>query len=176
MKQLSLHAKTTRAHRCLLWSLCATTRESVHYNQEIPHDATKTRDTQINKYSERERQNQEAGGKVGPLAWETFLLGSFSFFLKEHSSYKFIQAKLSLCHVWKKVWVHQLCLTLCDPMVAPDSFVRGILQARILEWVVSPFSRGSSQPMDWTWVSCIAGILFTIWAIREALIIIYICP
>ena len=71
MKQLSLHAKTTRARRCLLWSLCATTRESVHYNQEIPHDATKTRDTQINKYSERERQNQEAGGKVGPLAWET---------------------------------------------------------------------------------------------------------
>ena len=42
MKQLSLHAKTTRARRRPLWSLCALTRESVHYDQEIPHDATKT--------------------------------------------------------------------------------------------------------------------------------------
>ena len=40
-----------------------------------------------------------------------------------------------------KVKVTQLCLTLCDPM---DYTVRGILQARILEWVAFPFSRGSS--------------------------------
>ena len=39
----------------------------------------------------------------------------------------------------------QLCLTLCDPM---DYTVLGILQARILEWVTVPFSRGSSQPRD----------------------------
>ena len=39
-----------------------------------------------------------------------------------------------------------------------------ILQARILEWVAVPFSRGSSPPRDWTWVSCIAGRFFTIWA------------
>ena len=38
----------------------------------------------------------------------------------------------------------------------------GILQARILEWVVMPFSRGSSQPRDQTQVSCIAGGLFTV--------------
>ena len=68
MKQLSLHAKTTRARWQRPWSLCATTRESVHYNQDILHGATKTRDSQISKYSERERQHQEAGGKVGPLA------------------------------------------------------------------------------------------------------------
>ena len=43
-----------------------------------------------------------------------------------------------------------------------------ILQARILEWVAFPFSRGSSQPRDQTQVSCIAGRLFTIWATREA--------
>ena len=42
-----------------------------------------------------------------------------------------------------KVKVAQLCLTLCDPM---DYRVHGILQARILEWVTFPFSRGSSQP------------------------------
>ena len=48
-----------------------------------------------------------------------------------------------------------------------DYIVYGILQARILEWVAFPFSRGSSQPRDQTWVSCIAGGFFTNWAIRE---------
>ena len=57
-----------------------------------------------------------------------------------------------------KVKVAQLCLTLCDPMAYT---VHGILQARILEWVGSPFSRGSSQPRDQTWVSHIAGGFFT---------------
>ena len=52
----------------------------------------------------------------------------------------------------KEVHVAQLCLTLCDPM---DYTVHGILLARVLEWVAIPFSRGSSQPRDWTWVSCI---------------------
>ena len=46
--------------------------------------------------------------------------------------------------------------------------IHGILQARILEWVTFPFSRGSSQPRDWNQVSCIAGRFFTIWATREA--------
>ena len=46
----------------------------------------------------------------------------------------------------------------------PGSSVHGILQARILEWVAMPFSRGSSQPRNWTWVSCITGRFFTIWA------------
>ena len=44
----------------------------------------------------------------------------------------------------------------------------GIPQARILEWVAMPFSRGSSQPRDQTWVSCTAGRFFTDWATREA--------
>ena len=44
----------------------------------------------------------------------------------------------------------------------------GILQARILEWVAFPFSKGSSQPKNQTQVSCIAGGFFTNWAIREA--------
>ena len=46
--------------------------------------------------------------------------------------------------------------------------VHGILQARILEWVVFPFSRGSSQPRDQTPVSRIAGRFFTSWITREA--------
>ena len=49
-----------------------------------------------------------------------------------------------------KAEVTQSCLTLCDPM---DYTVHGILQARILEWVAFPFSRGSSQPRDQTQVS-----------------------
>ena len=54
--------------------------------------------------------------------------------------------------------VAQLCPTLCDPM---DYTVHGILQARILEWVAIPFSRGTSQPRDQTQVSCTAGRFFT---------------
>ena len=48
------------------------------------------------------------------------------------------------------------------------SFIHGIVQARVLEWVAISFSRGSSQPRDWTQVSCIAGRHFIIWATREA--------
>ena len=45
--------------------------------------------------------------------------------------------------------------------------VHGILQARILEWVAFPFSRGSPQPRDQTQVSPIKGRFFTSWATRE---------
>ena len=64
-----------------------------------------------------------------------------------------------------KVKVTQSCLTLCDPR---DYAVHGIFQTRILEQVAFPFSRGSSQPKDWTQVSRIAGGFFTRWATREA--------
>ena len=52
----------------------------------------------------------------------------------------------------------QLCLTLCDSMDCspPGSSVHGILQARVLEWVAMPSSRGSSRPRDPTLVSCIS--------------------
>ena len=50
--------------------------------------------------------------------------------------------------------------------IAPGSFVHGILQARILEWLAFFFSKGSFWPRDRTWVSCIAGRFFTIWATR----------
>ena len=63
------------------------------------------------------------------------------------------------CKLTMKVKVTQLCLTLCDPM---DYTVHGLLQARILEWVAFPFSRGSSQPWDRTQVSRIVGRRFSI--------------
>ena len=61
-------------------------------------------------------------------------------------SYKTLQSHCVLC-----AKSPQSCLTLCDRMdCSPPGFsVHGILQARILEWVAMPFSRGSSQPRDW---------------------------
>ena len=48
--------------------------------------------------------------------------------------------------------------------------VHEIFQARILEWVAIPFSRGSSWPRDWIWVSWTAGRFFTIWATRKRML------
>ena len=75
------------------------------------------------------------------------------------------------------VLVAQSCLTLCNPMdCSPqDSTVHGISQARILEWVAISFSRGSSQPRDWTWVSCIAAKFLTIWATKVMQPVLLVC-
>ena len=58
-----------------------------------------------------------------------------------------------------EVLVAQSCLTLCDPLDCspPGSSVHEILHARILEWVVISFSRGSFPPRDQTQISCIEG-------------------
>ena len=81
-------------------------------------------------------------------------------------------------HTSKKTWVThwergvaQLCPTLCNPTDCspPGSSVHGIFQAWILEWVAISFSRGSSQPRDWTEVSHIAGRCFNLCTTREAL-------
>ena len=72
-----------------------------------------------------------------------------------------------ICQEGVSEWVKvtQSCPTPCDPT---DYIAHGTLQARILEWVAFPFSRGSSWPRNWTRVSCMAGRFFTNWAIREA--------
>ena len=57
-----------------------------------------------------------------------------------------------------KVEVTQTCPILCDPM---SYTVHGILQARILEWVAFPYSKGSSQPKNQTQVSRITGRFLT---------------
>ena len=63
---------------------------------------------------------------------------------------------------------------LCNPMDCslPDSPIHGIFQARVLECIAISFSRGSSPPRDWTWVSCIASRCFTIWATRKAHVLV----
>ena len=69
--------------------------------------------------------------------------------------------------------VLQLCPTLCNPMDCsqPGSSVHGILQARILEWVAMPSSRGSSRPRDQTHIShisCTGKQVLYHWATWEA--------
>ena len=68
--------------------------------------------------------------------------------------------------------VTQSCPTLCDPMDCSPlgSSVRGVLQARMLEWVAISFSRESSRPRDWTQVSRISGRCFNLWATKEVVV------
>ena len=68
--------------------------------------------------------------------------------------------------------VFQLCPALCNPMDSslPGFSVHGILQARILEWVAIPFSRGSSWPRDRTLVSCIGRRVLYHWATIQSTI------
>ena len=90
-------------------------------------------------------------------------------------SFEYLQESCVLCqHTWNYVPVlnfAQSCLILCNPMdhSPPSSSVHRTFQARILQWVAISFSREYSQPRDQTWVSCIVGRRFTVWATREAL-------
>ena len=52
---------------------------------------------------------------------------------------------------------------------SPSGFsIRGVFQARILEWAATPFSRGSSPPRGWAWISHLAGRFFT-WPLPRTL-------
>ena len=68
------------------------------------------------------------------------------------------------CSLESESEVAQSCPTLCDLMDCspPGSSLCGILRARVLEWVAIPFSRGSSQTRDQTWVSHIAAGFLTV--------------
>jgi len=82
---------------------------------------------------------------------------------RDRNEHTLILGKLLLMFLGDML-VAQLCLTLCDPMDNSllVSFVHGIPQTRILEWIAIPFSRGPPQPRDQTWFSGIAGRFFTI--------------
>ena len=75
--------------------------------------------------------------------------------------------KVCCSGIWWHACIHaQPCLILWDPMDCspPGSSAHGISQARILEWVAIPFSRGYSWLRDQTQASHIAGWFFTVWA------------
>ena len=86
--------------------------------------------------------------------------------LKTSRPCNLLSSSLGICSYYYCGLVTQSCPTLCDPTnCSPSgSSIHGILQARILEWIAIPFSRGSSWPRDRSQVSCIAGRFFTIWA------------
>ena len=88
---------------------------------------------------------------------------SFSIFICIYVHMYVYRLKLIWVHTDVCVLVTQLCPTLWDPMDCsqPGSSVQGILQARKLEWVAIPFSRGSSWPRVWTQVSCVADSLLS---------------
>ena len=100
--------------------------------------------------------------------WSVIDLQYVSFsYTAQRFIYMYICFKFSSLIEVIEVLATQLCLTLCDPMDCslPGSSGRSpwegeesmrILQARILKWAAIPFSRGSSWPRDWTWVSCIS--------------------
>ena len=66
-------------------------------------------------------------------------------------------------YAWKWKWL--ICVQL---FATPWTVWHGILQATILEWVAFHFSRGSSQPSNWTQVSRFAGRIFISWATGKA--------
>ena len=86
---------------------------------------------------------------------------------------------------WENRWIifiyiccwfsRQVISNSCNPVnwSLPGSSVHGVLQARILEWVAVPFSRGSAQPRDWIMVSHVAGRFFTSWPSGKPFICIY---
>ena len=73
----------------------------------------------------------------------------------------YLATKLYICCA---LLSHSVMSNSLRPHCPPGSSVHGILQARLLEWVASSFSRGSSWPRIRTWVSHIAGRFFTIGA------------
>ena len=96
--------------------------------------------------------NSFVGSRLAIYCWDSLRFGPWPLFFPTWSC---LYLQLQFLATWSesvKVLVSQLCLTLCDPMDCnpPASSVHGITQARILEWVAIPFSRGSSQPRGWT--------------------------
>ena len=110
-----------------------------------------------------------------PEAPLKFLLMAFSHagvsFISQLHAYPSTRLPFLFTTVKVKMLVTQSCPTLCDSLDCslPGSSVHGILQARILEWVVMPSSRGSSHLRNWTQVFCTVGRFLTIWDTREAL-------
>ena len=77
------------------------------------------------------------------------------------------QASLSFIISWSLLKLTSI-ESWCHPTISSNYHPLLLLPSRILEWVGFPFSRGSSQPRDWTQVSYIASRLLTSWDTREA--------
>ena len=82
-----------------------------------------------------------------------------------------VEASIRTCRKERCCLVAKSCPTVCDPMdySPPGSSVHGIFQARMLECIAIPFSRGSFCFRDGTHISCIGRWVPYSWATREAL-------
>ena len=94
-----------------------------------------------------------------PLCWAPVYLKGGAHLWEEWGWYRNVPGQEGCCCC---CLVTSVVLSLCNPVdcspLGPS--VHEILQARVLEWVVMPSSRGSSKPRDWTWVPCTAGRFF----------------
>ena len=104
------------------------------------------------------------------LEWVAMPSSRGSFWRRNWTSLCLLHWQAGFLPLAPHVKVTRSCPTLYDPM---DYTVYGIFQARILEWIAIPFSRGSSQPRDRTQVSCTAGRFFTIWATESPIIFLW---
>ena len=104
---------------------------------------------------------------VTVLGWETLILSwqGKSFFGSSLTQALLVSSNIThgiqesfQAPVYKPAKSLQSCLTLWNPMDyrLSGSSVHGILQARTLEWIVMPLTRGSSWPRDQTWISCVS--------------------
>ena len=110
-----------------------------------------------NTYDPTENPAEDLGGYLSKEDMQVITSCSASLVISE------MQIKTTMSYHLLAVLVTQSCSTLCDPMdCSPPGFsVHGIFQARILECIAIPFSRGSSGPRDRTRVSCIASRFLT---------------
>ena len=106
-------------------------------------------------------------------AWSTYTCGCLPWDYKAYFPSTGVKNQINFLAPWRykryKITT-RIVFDSCDPMgwSPPGSSIHGILQARVLEWAAISFSRGSPRPRDWTWVSCVAGRHFNLWANREA--------
>ena len=111
------------------------------------------------------------------------LMFFFFFFFKYQYFFLECSCLIVLFLLYKKMNQPRMCCVLCllaqfetlwtVACQAPLSMA--VPQARILKWVATPPSRGSSKQRDWAQVSCFAGRFFTIWAAREAQLYLFMC-
>ena len=129
------------------------------------------------KHSREKRRSNKFKAKVdqGWVKEPVYLFSTYSMLRIENSG--IFKNFILYWGIYCCCLVAKSCQTLCDPMDCRcqsrgvpwlcqteefhGSSVHGTVQAGILQWVGIPFSRGFSQPRDWTWVSCIAGGFFT---------------
>ena len=141
-------------------------------------------------YLQNEYASSKSGPGINSFPWVEDMLDTWYLWIRAHEQCRGTTVLFSCClmppfpsdsvlpldsraprtHLFMShILTYCMCVlspALCDPMdrSLSGSSVHGILQAKILEWVAISYSRGSSWPRDWThisWVSCIAGKVFT---------------